>query len=192
MSNLFTTENLKYLTKVIPILKIQIHRKEISFLINRKQLISTLIFFKSHIKYQFKVLTCISGVDYPLNKYRFKVVYELLTIRYNFRLRIVVLTNELLPIESCKRIFAAANWYESEIWDMYGIFFINNANLTRLLTDYGFEGYPLRKDFPLSGFVETSYDYSRKRVINERIELNQDYRVFKVVSPWEVLELNLK
>ena len=100
MSNLFTTENLKYLTKVIPILKIQIHRKEISFLINRKHLISTLIFFKSHIKYQFKVLTCISGVDYPLNKYRFKVVYELLTIRYNFRLRIVVLTNELLPIES--------------------------------------------------------------------------------------------
>jgi NADH:ubiquinone oxidoreductase subunit C len=101
-----------------------------------------------------------------------------------------VLTNELAPIESCECIYAAAGWYESETWDMYGIFFSNHTNLTRLLTDYGFEGYPLRKDFPLSGFVEASYDYTRKRVTNERVELSQEYRSFKFTSPWETLELN--
>ncbi len=86
---------------------------------------------------------------------------QLLSVRYNVRLRVKVLTDELSPIESCGNIFAAASWYESEAWDMYGIFFSNHENLTRLLTDYGFEGYPLRKDFPLSGFVEASYDYTR-------------------------------
>ena len=101
-----------------------------------------------------------------------------------------MLTDELMPIESCESIFPAAAWYESETWDMFGIFFSNHSNLTRLLTDYGFEGYPLRKDFPLSGFIETSYDYTRKRVSNERVELSQEYRVFKFTSPWETLELN--
>jgi NADH/F420H2 dehydrogenase subunit C len=135
-------------------------------------------------------LTCISGVDYPSNKFRFKVVYDLLSVKYNTRIRVKVLTDELTPLESCGSVFAAANWYESETWDMYGIFFTNHLNLTRLLTDYGFEGYPLRKDFPLSGFVEASYDYTRKRVTNERIELSQEYRSFKFSSPWETLELN--
>lgn len=190
MNNLFIAENLKVITKVLPILKIQMHQKEISLVIRRNHLLPILLFLKNHIKYQFKILTCISGVDYPFNKYRFKIVYELLSIRYNIRLRVKVLTNELAPVESCGHIFAAANWYESETWDMYGIFFTNHTNLTRLLTDYGFEGYPLRKDFPLSGFVEASYDYTRKRVINERVELSQEYRAFKFASPWETLELN--
>jgi NADH/F420H2 dehydrogenase subunit C len=190
MNNLFIAENLKVITKVLPILKIQIHQNEISLVIRRNHLIPVLTFFKNHIKYQFKILTCISGVDYPSNKYRFKVVYELLSVRYNIRLRVKVLTNELMPIESCGDIFSAASWYESETWDMYGIFFSNHVNLTRLLTDYGFEGYPLRKDFPLSGFVEASYDYTRKRVTNERVELSQEYRAFKFTSPWETLELN--
>lgn len=190
MNNLFIAENLKRITKVLPILKIQIYQKEISIVVKRDHLLLVLFFLKNHIKYQFKILTCISGVDYPSNKYRFKVVYELLSVRYNTRLRIKVLTDELMPIESCGRIFAAAGWYESEIWDMFGVFFSNHSNLTRLLTDYGFEGYPLRKDFPLSGFIETSYDYTRKRVANERVELSQEYRVFKFTSPWETLELN--
>jgi len=190
MNNLFIAENLKNITKVLPVLKIQIHQREISLIVRRNHLIPVLTFFKNHVKYQFKILTCISGVDNPSNKYRFKVVYELLSVRYNIRLRIKVLTNELLPIESCGKVFAAASWYESETWDMYGIFFTNHVNLTRLLTDYGFEGYPLRKDFPLSGFVESSYDYTRKRVINERVELSQEYRAFKFTSPWETLELN--
>jgi NADH/F420H2 dehydrogenase subunit C len=190
MNNLFITENLKVITKVLPILKIQVHKKEISLIVRKNHLIPVLTFLKNHIKYQFKILTCISGVDYPSSKYRFKVVYELLSVRYNTRIRLKVLTNELMPIESCGSIFAAANWYESEIWDMFGIFFSNHSNLTRLLTDYGFEGYPLRKDFPLSGFVEASYDYTRKRVTNERVELSQEYRAFKFTSPWETLELN--
>ena len=190
MNNLFIIENLKNLTKILPILKIQIHKQEISFIVKRNHVIQILHFLKNHVKCQFKILTCISGVDYPANKYRFKVVYELLSTRYNIRIRVKVLTNELSPIESSEQIFKAASWYESEIWDMYGVFFLNHPNLTRLLTDYGFEGYPLRKDFPLSGFVETSYDYARKRVANERIELSQEYRVFKFTSPWETLELN--
>ena len=190
MNNLFIAENLKIITKVLPILKIQIHQKEVSLIVKRNYLIPVLIFLKNHIKYQFKVLSCISGVDYPSNKYRFKVVYELLSVRYNIRLRVKVLTDELAPVESCGHVYAAASWYESETWDMYGIFFSNHVNLTRLLTDYGFEGYPLRKDFPLSGFVEASYDYTRKRVTNERVELSQEYRAFKFTSPWETLELN--
>jgi NADH dehydrogenase (ubiquinone) Fe-S protein 3 len=190
MNNLFIAENLKIITKTLPILKIQLHQNEISFIIKKDHLIPVLIFFKNHIKYQFKILTCISGVDYPSQKYRFKIVYELLSVRYNTRIRVKVLTNELMSIESCCKIFPAAGWYESETWDMYGIFFTNHANLTRLLTDYGFEGYPLRKDFPLIGFVESSYDYTRKRVTNERVELSQEYRAFKFTSPWETLKLN--
>jgi NADH/F420H2 dehydrogenase subunit C len=189
MNNLFIAENLKVITKVLPIFKIQVHQNEISLVVKRNHLIPVLIFLKNHIKYQFKILTCISGVDYPAHKYRFKVVYELLSVRYNIRLRVKVLTDELMPIESCCHVFAAAGWYESETWDMFGIFFTNHVNLTRLLTDYGFEGYPLRKDFPLSGFVESSYDYTRKRVTNERVELSQEYRAFKFTSPWETLEL---
>ena len=190
MNNLFIAENLKVITKVLPILKVQIHQKEISLIVKNSHLIPVLTFLKNHIKYQFKILTCISGVDYPANKHRFKVVYDLLSVRYNVRIRVKVLTDELTPVESCDKIYAAASWYESEIWDMYGIFFSNHTNLTRLLTDYGFEGYPLRKDFPLSGFVEASYDYTRKRVVNERVELSQEYRAFKFTSPWETLELN--
>ena len=190
MNNLFIAENLKTITKVLPILKIQIHQKEVSLIIKNNHLIPILTFLKNHIKYQFKILTCVSGVDYPSNKYRFKIVYDLLSVRYNIRIRVKVLTDELTPVESCDKIYAAARWYESEIWDMFGVFFSNHSNLTRLLTDYGFEGYPLRKDFPLSGFVEASYDYTRKRVVHERVELSQEYRAFKFTSPWETLKLN--
>ena len=190
MNNLFIVENLKKITKLLPILKIQIYQKEISLIVNKSHLLIILFFFKNHINYQFKVLTCISGVDYPSNKHRFKIVYDLLSVRYNIRIRIKILTDELMPIESCGNIFKAAQWYESEIWDMFGVFFSNHNHLTRLLTDYGFEGYPLRKDFPLSGFIETSYDYTKKRVANERVELSQEYRAFKFTSPWENIELN--
>jgi NADH/F420H2 dehydrogenase subunit C len=190
MKNLFVLENFKTITKILPILKIQIHKQQISIIIKNKHLISTLIFFKYHIKYQFKILTCISGIDYLSNKYRFKIIYELLSIKYNIRLRIKIFTDELTPIKSCGFIYPAASWYESEIWDMYGIFFTQHLNLTRLLTDYGFEGYPLRKDFPLSGFLEISYNYTKKRVTNERVELSQEYRSFKFDSPWEILQIN--
>ena len=190
MTNRLIIENVKSLINTFPIEKIKIFRYDLIVIVKPEFLLDVLLFFKNHTLYQFKILTCISGVDYPANKYRFKVVYDLLSVRYNVRLRVKVLTDELTPVESSDKIFAAASWYESEIWDMFGIFFSNHTNLTRLLTDYGFEGYPLRKDFPLSGFVEASYDYTRKRVVHERVELSQGYRSFKFTSPWETLELN--
>jgi len=189
MANKFFIQNLKTLTKYIPVYKIQLNRREISLFIKRQHLKTVMIFLKHNINYQFKILTCVSGVDFPSRKYRFHLVYELLSPKFNTRIRLKVLANELTPINSISSVYPAANWYESETWDMYGIFFSNHPNLVRLLTDYGFEGYPLRKDFPLSGFIETSYDYTRKRVTNERVELSQEYRTFKFTSPWETLKI---
>ena len=121
-----------------------------------------------------------------MNKYRFKLVYELLSVRYNSRIRIKIFLNELMNVNSCDKLFLTGGWYECEIWDMFGVFFTNHSNLKRILTDYGFEGYPLRKDFPLSGFIEMRYNEIEKRVIAEPIELAQEYRTFKFLSPWEI------
>jgi NADH:ubiquinone oxidoreductase subunit C len=148
-----------------------------------------LLFFKNNILCQFKLLTCISGVDYPANKYRFKIVYELLSIRYNSRLRIKIYNHELVPANSCENLFPSAGWFECEIWDMFGVFFQNHSNLRRILTDYGFEGYPLRKDFPLSGYVEMSYNEIQKGVKEESIELSQEYRDFDTYSLWGKLKV---
>jgi NADH/F420H2 dehydrogenase subunit C len=171
--------------KILPIVRFELYAKENCFLIPTNQITDILTILKNHFKYQFKVLTCISGVDYPENLYRFQVVYELLSIKFNARLRIKILINELIPVNSIEKIFPAATWWECEVWDMFGIFFINQFNLTRLLTDYGFQGYPLRKDFPLSGFIETRYNAIKNRVIYENIELAQEYRTFDFISPWE-------
>lgn len=179
-------ENLKYIHKSCPIMKLQIHNSEITVVVNSQDLLDVLLFFKNHILCQFKVLTCISGVDYPMNKYRFKLVYELLSVRYNSRIRVKIFTNELNPVNSSDKIFSAAGWYECEIWDMFGVFFKDHSNLKRILTDYGFEGYPLRKDFPLSGFIEMRYNETKKRVISEPLELSQEYRTFNFLSPWEI------
>nr|YP_009495507.1 NADH dehydrogenase subunit 9 [Psammoneis japonica]AWQ64237.1 NADH dehydrogenase subunit 9 [Psammoneis japonica] len=181
-------ETLKNITKVCPVEKIQIYNSEITVVVKSTLILDILLFFKNHILYQFKILTCISGVDYPTNKHRFKLVYELLSIRYNSRIRIKIFTHELLTIDSCDKLFLTGGWYECEIWDMFGVFFKNHSNLKRILTDYGFEGYPLRKDFPLSGFIEMRYNEIQKRVITEPIELAQEYRTFKFLSPWEVQE----
>jgi NADH/F420H2 dehydrogenase subunit C len=140
---------------------------------------------KNHFKYQFKILTCISGIDYPENSYRFQIVYELLSIKYNSRIRLKVLIDELTPMNSVEKVFPCANWWECEIWDMFGVFFRRHPNLTRLLTDYGFHGHPLRKDFPLSGFIESRYNVNKNRVAYENLELTQEYRTFEFISPWE-------
>jgi len=178
MSQQVVVENLRNLTKLIPIEKIQVFNTDVFIIIKPSILLDVLTFFKYHISYQFDILTCISGVDYPKNKYRFKIVYELLTIRYNFRIRIKTFTHELLGIDSSENLYLTAGWYECEIWDMFGVFFKNHSNLKRILTDYGFEGYPLRKDFPLSGFVEMRYHETEKRIINESIELCQNIEHF--------------
>jgi len=171
--------------KILPIIRFELYRTESSFLVRTNLITEILTILKNHFNYQFKVLTCISGVDYPENLYRFKVVYELLSLKYNTRLRVKVLADELTPVHSVEKIFSAASWYESEIWDMYGVFFLNQENLTRLLTDYGFQGHPLRKDFPLSGFTESRYNVVKNRVVYENIEFAQEYRTFEYISPWE-------
>ena len=181
-------KNLKNLSKVCPLEKIQVFNDNIILVVKPKLLFDVLLFLNNSILHQFKILTSISGVDYPMNKFRFNVVYELLSIRFNYRLRIKTFTHELLNLESCEKIYPAANWYECEIWDLYGIFFKNHSNLKRILTDYGFEGFPLRKDFPLSGFVEMRYNEIEKRVITESLELCQEYRTFDFFSPWETQE----
>merc|ERR1712117_241930 len=186
MSYQLISKSLKNLIKVCPVEKIQVFKEEVSIVIRPSLLINFLMFFKNHILYQFKVLTCISGVDYPLNKYRFQIIYELLTVRYNFRIKIKFFVNELMTVDSSNNIYFTAGWYECEIWDMFGIFFNNHFNLKRILTDYGFEGYPLRKDFPLSGFIEMRYHESEKRVLNESIELSQEFRTFNFSSPWHL------
>jgi NADH:ubiquinone oxidoreductase subunit C len=176
--------------KILPIIRFEFYNKENSLLVQTNILNAILLIFKNHFKYQFKILTCISGVDYPDNLYRFQIVYELLSIKYNSRIRIKVLVDELIPINSIEKIYPAATWWECEIWDMFGVFFFNQYNLTRLLTDYGFQGYPLRKDFPLSGFTESRYNITKGRVVYENLELSQEYRIFDFISPWE--DLNKK
>lgn len=134
---------------------------------------------------QFVVLIDICGVDYPEREKRFEVVYHLLSPRLNKRIRVKTSTDEATPVASVNDIFPAANWYEREAYDMYGIRFTGHPDLRRLLTDYGFQGYPLRKDFPLTGFVEVRYDDDAKRVVYEPVKLNQEFRNFDFESPWE-------
>jgi NADH dehydrogenase (ubiquinone) Fe-S protein 3 len=186
MNKKLLVKNLKELSNICPIEKIQIFNDNLVLIVKPTILKQILLFLKNHTIFQFKVLTCISGVDYPMNKYRFQIVYELLSVRFNFRLRLKTFTHELVGIDSVEKIFLTAGWYECEIWDLFGVFFNSHSNLKRILTDYGFEGYPLRKDFPLSGFIEMRYSESEKRVVNESLELCQEYRTFTYLSPWEV------
>ncbi|CAM9089926.1 unnamed protein product, partial [Phaeothamnion confervicola] len=157
---------------------------EFSIKIHPSHLLATLLFLRDHSGTQYKILTAISGVDYPEQWQRFEVVYELLSIRYNHRIRVKCGVNELTPLPSSVEIYPSANWWEREIWDLYGVFFTNHPDMRRILTDYGFEGHPLRKDFPLSGYVELRYDDSQKRVVCEPIELAQEFRDYDTLSPW--------
>lgn len=134
---------------------------------------------------QFTTLIDICGVDWPARANRFDVVYHLLSMRQNQRVRLKVETDETSPVPSAVEVFPAANWFEREAFDLYGILFANHPDLRRILTDYGFSGHPLRKDFPLTGFVEVRYDDDLKRVVNEPVKLVQEFRNFDFMSPWE-------
>lgn len=134
---------------------------------------------------QFTTLIDICGADYPERARRFDAVYHLLSMRQNQRIRIKVQTDEETPVPSCCDLFPAANWFEREAFDLYGIVFSGHPDLRRILTDYGFSGYPLRKDFPLTGFVEVRYDDEQKRVVYEPVKLMQEFRSFDFMSPWE-------
>lgn len=133
----------------------------------------------------FKVLADVCGVDWPERPRRFDVVYHFLSVRHNLRLRLKVETDEDTPVPSLVAVYPTANWFEREAWDLYGIFFSDHPDLRRILTDYGFEGHPLRKDFPLTGYVEVRYDDEQKRVVYEPVKLTQEFRRFDFLSPWE-------
>ena len=134
---------------------------------------------------RFVSFTDICGVDYPAREKRFDVVYHLMSPTLNTRVRIRVQTDETSPVPSATAIFAGANWFEREAYDLFGILFVNHPDLRRILTDYGFDGHPLRKDFPLTGFVEVRYDETEKRVVYEPVKLTQEFRNFDFLSPWE-------
>ena len=133
----------------------------------------------------FEMLLDITAVDYPKRAKRFEIVYILLSLKNHLRIRVKTFINDSEIVPSISKLYKCARWYEREVWDMYGISFKGNDDLRRLLTDYGFEGHPLRKDFPLTGFVELRYDETKKKVVYSKVKLTQDYRNFDFLSPWE-------
>ena len=153
--------------------------------VSRDHVVRVLAFLRDDPDMMFKQLVDISGVDYPDRAQRFEVVYQLLSFKYNQRLRVKVQTDENTPVPSVTTVFSSAGWFEREVWDMYGVLFSGHPDLRRILTDYGFDGHPQRKDFPLTGYVELRYDVEQKRVVYEPVKLNQAYRSFDYLSPWE-------
>ena len=159
--------------------------EELSIEVDEKDLISVVQFLKSNENCKFKQLIDIAGVDYPENEKRFELVYLFLSHENNLRIKLLVRFELNQSISSLTKIFPSANWMEREVFDMYGIKFKNHPDLRRILTDYGFKGHPLRKDFPLTGFNEVRYSEKDKKVIYEPVKLEQNYRNFDFESPWE-------
>ncbi|KZK76236.1 NADH-quinone oxidoreductase subunit C 1 [Pseudovibrio sp. W64] len=153
--------------------------------VSHDQIINVLRFLRDDARCGFVALVDICGVDWPAREKRFDVVYHLLSPVQNLRVRVKVQTDEATPVPSVISIFKGAEWFEREAYDMYGILFTGNPDLRRLLTDYGFDGFPLRKDFPLTGYVEVRYDDTKKRVVYEPVQLTQEFRSFDFLSPWE-------
>lgn len=153
-----------------------------------EHIVHLLLFLRDDARCQYKILTDLCGVDYPEREKRFDVVYNLLSLKYNRRILVKVQADESTLVPSVVDIFSSANWFEREVWDMYGIYFSNHPDLRRILSDYGFDGHPQRKDFPLTGYVEVRYDENKKRVVYEPVKLEQEFRSFDFVSPWEGTE----
>jgi NADH-quinone oxidoreductase subunit C len=163
----------------------QIAYGELTVLVPAEAIVRVLTFLRDDPRCLFVSFIDICGVDYPGREKRFDVVYHLLSPRHNSRIRVKVETDEVTPVPSVIDVFPAANWFEREAYDLYGILFSGHPDLRRILTDYGFEGHPLRKDFPLTGFVEVRYDEEQKRVVYEPVKLQQEFRTFDFLSPWE-------
>jgi NADH-quinone oxidoreductase subunit C len=158
---------------------------ELTIQVEASDLLSVMNFLKRDVQCQFVSFIDVCGADYPQRRKRFDVVYHLLSPRQNLRIRVKVQTDEETPVPSVTEIFRGADWFERETYDLYGVLFTGHPDLRRILTDYGFEGHPLRKDFPLTGFVEVRYDDEVKRVVYEPVELKQEFRNFDFLSPWE-------
>ena len=175
---------LQYLLKVLPITHSSIIKNELLITIEPSKIIPVLTFLKYNTNCQYKILSDLCVIDYPSNKNRFSVIYNLLSIPFNSRLKVQIQVNEFEQVHSVTSVYNAANWYEREAWDLFGVFFSNHPDLRRILTDYGFEGHPLRKDFPLTGFIEVRYNEAKKRIVYEPVSLPQKYRTFNFESPW--------
>jgi len=158
---------------------------EIIINIKRESISDVLNFFKTDKKSNFEQLIAVTAADYPQDPLRFEIVYCLQSLKFNRRVIVKLLTDAETPVDTATAIYHSAGWYEREVWDMYGVKFAGHADLRRILTDYGFEGHPLRKDFPLTGYYEVRYDESQKKVIYEDVRLNQEFRNFDYLSPWE-------
>ncbi|MGQ3297990.1 NADH-quinone oxidoreductase subunit C [Reyranella sp.] len=149
------------------------------------KVIALLAYLRDDPKCLFKQLVDICGVDWPEREKRFDVVYNLLSVKNNQRVRVKLMTDETTPVPSAASVYSSAGWFERETYDLYGVWFSDHPDLRRILTDYGFEGHPLRKDFPLTGFVELRWDDVQKRVVYEPVKLAQEFRRFDFLSPWE-------
>jgi len=159
--------------------------------VRRDSIVRVLTFLRDDANCQFRGLMDVCGIDYPERGKRFEVVYNLLSMTLNNRIRVKVATDETTPVPSVSSVFSSANWWEREAWDLFGIYFSGHPDLRRIMTDYGFEGHPLRKDFPLTGYVEVRYDENKKRIVYEPVSLPQEFRNFDFMSPWEGTQIQL-
>jgi NADH-quinone oxidoreductase subunit C len=177
----------EYIRSELPddVLDMEVRNGQLITIARRESVIRILQFLRDDSNCQFKVLVDLCGADYPERGKRFEVVYNLLSLTHNQRVRVKVSTDEATPVPSATAVYSTAGWFEREAWDLFGIFFDDHPDLRRILTDYGFEGHPLRKDFPLTGYVEVRYDDEEKRVVYEPVKLAQDFRTFDFLSPWE-------
>jgi len=163
---------------------VQVSSGELVIIVPHTLVYQTLSFLKLHTTTQYKVLADMTAVDYPEKEKRFEVVYNLLSVSFNSRIRVKTFVNEMTALPTMASLYPCANWLEREIWDMYGIYFTQHNDLRRILTDYGFEGHPLRKDFPLNGYISVRYDEINKIVVCEPTELSQEFRTFNFQTPW--------
>ena len=184
------TELAEFIDTTLPgdVVEWNIAHDELMIEVGAVSLVKNLTFLRDDSNCLFKQLIDLCGADYPERDRRFDVVYNLLSLSHNQRIRVKVKVGEDEQVPSVSEVYPSAGWYEREAWDLYGILFAGHSDLRRILTDYGFEGHPLRKDFPLTGFVEVRYDEEQKRVIYEPVSLTQDFRNFDFMSPWEGAE----
>lgn len=167
------------------LLSFAIGHDQLNLYVPREAILRVLTVLRDDQNCQFKLLVDVTAVDRPEQPERLELVYNLLSLKLNQRIRVKLSTDERNPVDSAGVVFSSAIWLEREVWDMFGVFFTNHPDLRRILTDYGFEGHPLRKDFPLTGFKEVRYDEEQKRVVYEPVKLPQEFRHFDFVSPWE-------
>jgi len=166
----------------------EIMHGELILWVERTAIREVLTHLRDEPRLLFKVLLDVTAVDYPNRPERFEIVYNLLSLKHNRRVRVKLATDEDKPVPSVTGVFRSAGWYERETWDLFGVYFADHPDLRRILTDYGFEGHPMRKDFPLTGYVEVRYDEDQKRVVYEPVKLKREFRSFDFMSPWEGMD----